>query len=133
MFLKVLASFLLLMNGVGAVYGGWMLISHPDGSGFGMPLSILQYSPFTDFFIPGIILFIVNGLGSLLVFVLLFRRVRKYEWYVIGEGAILTGWIFIQVILIRGVGAPHFIFGAIGLLLIITGWLLGRKELVISN
>ena len=120
--LTLLAAFLLVINGAGAIYGGWNLISHPDGSGFGIPLYILKYSPFDDFLIPGIILFVMNGVLSFVVLAMLIKKKRKYPWYVIGEGAILFGWIFIQVIMIRAVGVLHIIFGSIGILLIICGW-----------
>ena len=45
----------------------------------GLPLSILERSPFNDFLIPGIILFVVLGLvPSLLVFFLLKKTKNKF-------------------------------------------------------
>ncbi len=96
---------------------------YPDGSGFGMPLSILAHTPFHDFLIPGIILFVANGLSSFIVCTALFLNVRYSWWLVLAQGVVLVGWIVIQVILIQGVGFLHFLFGFVGLALIGAAWL----------
>ena len=54
--------FLLAFLGLGALFGGGILIISPSGDLFGMPLSMLGQSPFTSFLVPGIILFVVLGL-----------------------------------------------------------------------
>ena len=54
-----------LFIALGALGGGWGLITAPDGSNLGMPLSMLEHSPFPDFLIPGWILLTVLGLGNL--------------------------------------------------------------------
>ena len=51
--------------GVGAVAGGLGLALDPSGESVGIPLELLAETPFTTFLIPGIVLFAVNGLGSL--------------------------------------------------------------------
>ena len=63
-----MASVLLLFNGVGALFGGWSLIVHPDGSGLQLSMDWLRHTPFPDYLIPGVILFIANGLFSVYVF-----------------------------------------------------------------
>ncbi len=131
--LKVVAGLLLLINGLGALYGGWNLMTFPDGSGFGLPLSILQHSPFTDFFLPGLILFVFNGLCSIAVLAALWLNRAQYPWLVIGQGAILVGWIGIQILLIRGTGTLHWIFGGIGLLLMVSGALLVNANRKYAN
>lgn len=115
---------LLLINGIGALYGGGSLVLYPDGSGLKLPLSVLQFSPFSDFLIPGIILFSVNGVLSLIVFVCLIVEARHYAWFIIAQGSILFGWILTQVLMIQGIGTLHYIFGSIGLLLMLLGLLL---------
>ena len=127
-FLKSCVVTLLLANGVGALFGGTTLIVHPDGSGIGLPLSILRYSPFVDFLIPGIILFVTNGVCSFIVLLIVLRKMPRSYLYVMAEGAILTGWIIVQVIMIRGVGALHFIFGGIGLALMGCGWAMNGQS-----
>ena len=66
--------FLLGFLGVGALFGGGVLIVSPSGKLFGMPLSLLDNSPFTDFLIPGLILFIVLGLIPCLLVVGLLKN-----------------------------------------------------------
>ena len=121
---------LLLFNGVTATYGGWMLMRYPDGSGLEMPLSVLQDSPFKDFLIPGIILFVANGLSSLAIAWLVVLRVSHYEKLLMLQGIILMGWIIIQVILVQFVSYLHVLCIGIGLLMVATGLLLFRKNVV---
>lgn len=89
---------------------------------------MLATTPFTDFLIPGIILFVANGVFCMAVFFALVLKYKHSALLIVAQGAILTGWIVIQVILIQGVHALHFIFGGVGCLLIICGWLLFRQK-----
>ena len=57
-----LLLFLLSFHGLGAIIGGGIFIISPMGKLFGMPLSILDNSPFTNFLVPGFILFTILGL-----------------------------------------------------------------------
>ena len=127
-FFKVVAIALLLFNGVGALYGGWNLISHPDGSSLQLSLDWLKYSPFDDYLIPGLILFVMNGIGSLIAISSVVYRLRNYAIYVLLEGVILTGWIAIQILILRTVIGLHIILGITGLLLILCGWLMLKDE-----
>lgn len=124
--LKIFASFLLLVNGVGALYGSYHLIFFPDGSSLGMTTALLEHSPFADFFIPGIILLLSNGILSFIALYALIRNVKTYPLLLAAEGAILFGWIVIQIMMLRQVAALHIIYGLIGLLLILAGWRLRK-------
>lgn len=120
-FLKGLTSLLLVFNGIGAIYGGANLILHPDGSSMQMSLDWLKYSPFHDYFIPGIILFVANGVFSIFVLICALVNQRNYPMLVMAQGAILVGWIIIQIILIQTIIFLHWIMGAVGFALIILG------------
>lgn len=66
---------LLLFLGLGAIGGGAFLIISPSGKLIGgLPLSILEHSPFTDFLIPGIILFLILGIAPCLISLALIRK-----------------------------------------------------------
>lgn len=130
-FLKFITSLFLLFNGIGAIYGGVNLILHPDGSSIQLSPDWLKHTPFHDYLIPGIILFIANGVFSILVFISLLLNYRNYVWLVIAQGSILTGWIIIQVILIQTVYFLHFILGGVGIALITLGWI--QKQLNNKN
>jgi hypothetical protein len=48
--------------GLSGIAGGIGLIAQANGEPFGLPQGLLQYSPFHSYLIPGIILFVANGL-----------------------------------------------------------------------
>ena len=67
--------FLLLFLGLGALGGGALLIISPSGKLLGdLPLSLLARSPFPDFRIPGLLLFVVLGLFPCLLAVVLIQK-----------------------------------------------------------
>lgn len=115
---------MLIFNGIGALYGGGHLILYPDGSSIQLSLNWLENTPFHDYLIPGIILFIANGLFSLLAFGALIFNLKNSAWFVMAQGAIMSGWIVIQIILIQTVYFLHFIMGGVGISLAILGWIL---------
>lgn len=129
----ILAALLLLFNGIGALYGGWNLMMHPDGSSIQLTMDWLKHTPFRDYFIPGIILFIFNGLLSIFTFVALLLKLRHYSWLIMAQGAILIGWIIIQMLLIRTVYFLHYLLGGTGILLLLTGILLYRYHKGLSK
>lgn len=127
-FYKITASILLLFNGIGALYGGWHLISHPDGSSIQLSLDWLKHTPFQDYFIPGIVLFVANGLLSIFVFALILLKNKNYPLLIIAQGLILLGWIVIQILMVRTVYFLHIVMGTTGILLILIGWLIKNKR-----
>jgi len=122
-FLNIFASGLLLFNGIGALYGGWSLIAYPDGSNLQMPLEWLEHTPFSDYLIPGIILFIANGLCSIFVFAALLFKHPKTALLVMAQGLILVGWIVVQVLMVQKYHPLQLILGIVGIGLIATGYL----------
>lgn len=121
---------LLLFNGISACFGGWMLMRSPDGSDLNMTVDLLNDSPFSDYLIPGIILFVFNGLLSLAIAWLTVLNVKHFEKLIMTQGAILTGWIVIQVILLQTINYLHILFGSVGLLLITLGLILYKRGIV---
>lgn len=103
----------LLFLGVGALYGGGMLIAKPDGALLGMQQGWLDQSPFHDYLIPGIVLFIFNGLFPLFTCIGLVLRPdwpwanvfnlypnRYWAWtYSIYTGIIVIIWIIVQQVI----------------------------------
>ncbi len=65
---------LLAFLGLGALGGGGVLIVSPSGKLMGMPLSLLQHSPFRSFLIPGITLFLLLGVAPCLTAYALLKR-----------------------------------------------------------
>jgi len=93
---------LLSFLAVGAFFGGWLLM-HPaaDGSGLGMPAEWLQSSPFTSWFIPGLILLTVFGIGSVVAVVagLLRQWSAPYLTFAIGVGQMI--WITVELAMVQ--------------------------------
>lgn len=125
-----LAFWILIFNGLTACFGGLLLLIKPDGSALGMSIELLNHSPFTSFFIPGIILFTVIGLFSLWVSWLVLRNHEYAIPLIFVQGCLLLGWIIIQIILIQSLNYLHLVYGASGLLLIISALMLSRKGVV---
>lgn len=120
---KIFSVLLLAFNMLGAFYGGTSLILYPDGSDIQLDLNFLEHSPFKNYLIPGIILFCVNGLFSAFVLWQVVMNKRHAAKLIIVQGILLTGWILIQIMLIRSVFGLHFIMGGTGLSLIAFGCL----------
>jgi menaquinone-dependent protoporphyrinogen oxidase len=106
---------LCLAAGVSALFGGVVLTARPDGSILGMPLSLLEHSPFHDFLIPGLVLLLVLGVGNTWAAWLHLRR-RDYAAFgsLLGGGA-LTLWIIVQMILLRSVHPLQITYLLLGL------------------
>lgn len=126
---RLIAIILLLFNASSALFGGWTLMSDPSGDSLDMPLRFLEHSPFDDFLVPGIILFVAIGLLSFLFAVMVLLKFMNYSWLVILQGFILLGWLIIQIIMIRDFYGPlHILYISAGILLISTGWILARQD-----
>jgi len=65
---------LLALLGSRALFGGGVFIISPSGKLFGMPLSILDNSPFHNYLIRGIILFTILGTIPVVLVVALIKR-----------------------------------------------------------
>ena len=101
--------------GVGAVFGGLAAITNPKAP-LGIPIEILRSSPFSDFLIPGIILFTLIGLGNI-VCALMFRFKLRYQGYISSVFSwSLVIWIVVQCIMLNSIEALHIIFFIIGLI-----------------
>ena len=126
--LRAFSIFLLLFLSFGAFYGGLSLIIDPSGTKLGLPPETISLTPFENFLIPGIILFVVNGLLSLAIAVSVFLKVKRYEWFMICQGCLLAGWLTVEILM--GIFDPFMQYTCYGIsiLLIISGSLLLRNS-----
>jgi len=101
---------------VGALAAGILLMLFPSGSLLHTPQDMLKDAPFGDFFFPGIILFLVNGVGQLAAAYLTVKRHPRagYAGAVFGIGLMI--WIFVQVNMIGGRNVLQYSYFAIGVL-----------------
>jgi len=125
--------FLLAFLGLSAIGGGGALIISPSGVLLGgLPLSILERSPFNNFLVPGIILFVVLGfIPCLLVIALIKKPANKFAeyfnffkdmywaWsYSIYVAFALIIWIQVETLYVQGAGwlQTFYLFFAIPLI-----------------
>lgn len=100
---------LCLFAGVTAIGGGVELMWNPDGSFIRLPLSVLEHSPFSNFFIPGLLLAgLVGGINTLAALLVL-RRLPRGDAEAMVSGAVLVAWIVIEVLFLQHV---HWLHGA---------------------
>ena len=125
---KVAVALELLLAG-GALAGGAILFFSPDGSAFAMPLSMLDHSGFTTFLVPGLILFVVNGLFPLLSAVATLRRIPWASHSVVAVGVLLVGWITVQVALLRSFHPLHGAYLLLGFVIATLGVMIHRSPL----
>lgn len=125
---------LLALLGIGAIFGGGVLIISPSGELFGMPLSMLVNSPFSNFLLPGIILFSVLGLMPCwIVWALIRKPVYKiaeslnlftdmyWAWsFSIYTAFALIIWIQVEMTYLQSVHWSHtlYMFWAIAIVII---------------
>ena len=124
---------LLIFLGISGGGGGIALIVKPDGSIMQMPVSVLKGSFFTDFLIPGIILFLILGIFPLLTFLImmiepdwkLMQSLSIYQDRYVGwmfslfAGFGLIIWMNIEIAIIGFGAIIQVIYSILGLLLLI--------------
>ncbi len=100
---------------LGALGGAAFLVTSPDGSAMQWTVSMLAGSPFPDFFIPGLILGGVFGLGSLAVLVMGVARlpIAPFLAFAIGCGQMI--WIVVELAIIGEFSFLHPACFGIGL------------------
>lgn len=127
--LRTTAVVLLIVNSIGALGGGGSLIYDPSGEFMQLPLDFLANSPFSSYLIPGIILFVVNGLFSLFVAFATVNRWKFHPQLIVLQGILLAGWLSVQIMIIQVFYLPmHLPFYLIALALIIVGSILTREK-----
>lgn len=110
--------------GLGAVGGGLGLVMEPSGANLGIPLEMLEKSPFSTYLVPGIVLLVVNGLGSLVGAAATFTQHRHAGETAMALGVFLVAWIILQVYWFAGVHWLHALYFGLGLLELVLGrWL----------
>lgn len=118
---RIVSISLLLFTGVNAIVAGILFVIDPSGKKIGMSTSYLLHSPFSSFLIPGLTLLVVNGLLNIITAILCINKYKYYPVFIIVQGLLLSGWIIIQVMMVRDFNLLHFVMLSIGLLLIANG------------
>ncbi|HYN09727.1 MAG TPA: hypothetical protein VES67_20260 [Vicinamibacterales bacterium] len=127
-----------LSLGVGAIAGGAALMLGPRGEIIPLPLSSLIGTPFNTYFVPGLILFAVLGVGPLGAAAVAWRRHPTAPLLALGVGLALLIWIAAQIAFIGYSNDPPLqaVYLLLGLLIALvglswlrkTGWTVGRPS-----
>jgi hypothetical protein len=122
------AIYALGILGISAVVGAVPMILDPAGTPWQMPQNLLDASPFDSFLIPGIILFMANGVLSFASLIGVIRRDPGYGWWVMLQGVVLAVWLVVEIAMIRQVRGEHYLFGGLGVAMIASGVVLNREQ-----
>ena len=121
MILRIISIILLVFTGISACFGGIVLMMDPTGSIIQMPVELLKQSPFTNFLIPGLILLIIIGIGSIVTTVFVISKNKYFPKIITASGSALIIWIITQIFMLQSLSYLHFVYGGIGLILLILG------------
>ena len=125
---RIISIVFLIFNAITALFGGILLVIAPSGKLLQMPIKLLEYTPFTTFLIPGLILLIFNGLLSLLAAWVSIWKIKKYPSFIVMQGVIMLGWIVVEMLMLRVFYAPlHLPYLFTGTGLVVLGYVLLQK------
>ncbi len=143
---RSVSSYLLIMlvfiQMISALPAGWSLVTDPTGVSLGIPLDVLQQTPFSNFMWPGLFLFIFLGLFPALIFYGMVKRplfkaleklnlYKDYHWswtFSYYLGVILILWINMQLFFIREFFILQFVYSMLGILIIFITHLPSTKR-----
>lgn len=120
---RITGIVLLILNGISACFGGGSLVLDPSGGLLQMKLDIIQYTPFDNYFFPGLILLTVLGIGSLTTAILAIMKHRWYPKLMMLEGGAMAIWIVVQYLMISMFHPLQLIIAGMGLVIFSIGWL----------
>lgn len=118
-----------LFLGIGAVFGGGILVIDPSGDLLGLPSDIMQIPLFPNYLIPGIILLVCLGIWPLITaWGLITMRdcgwaerlniFKKLHWswaFSLYISITLIIWISVETYILNGVAFIHLFYIALGL------------------
>ena len=121
--LRYMLGGLLAFGLVNAFAGGYYGMAGAED----VPKEWLEGSPFHNYFIPGLVLFVVVGGSFLAAAIAVFARLPIARRVASAAGAIVLGWLVVETAIIGYVSwmQPATTIG--GLLILLLAWLLPRE------
>lgn len=115
---------LIVILGIGGVYGGASLVNDPTGKDLVLPLKWLQASPFHNYLIPGLILLTVLGIFPFAAAAALIMRSRGALTSARIIGYALIIWIAVEIYIVgyQPQSPLQLIFGLIGVLILLLAY-----------
>ena len=126
----VLSILLLLILSLGALGGGGFLIADPSGELIGISSDFLESTAFNSFLLPGIILFMILGLIPIFIIIWTIIRGKHYKWFIVAQGAILIGWLSIELMINIEFFLPllHYPLYSVAVLLMLLGFSIKKEN-----
>lgn len=113
--------------GVSAIVSGILFLLDPLGGLLAIPIEELEGTPFTDYRIPGLLLFVLIGLGNSIAFYVNRRQRGLVPYSAIFSGGVLMVWIVVQVLMIGLTFFLQPLFFSLGLFMVIVGIILIKR------
>lgn len=121
-----------LVVALSAMYSGARLVVDPTGAAIGLSPSLLAHAPFRDYTVPGIALAAAVGGSAMVAAILLMVRARNAQRASAIAGAILCGWIVVEVAMIRTFHPMQPTLLAVGLAQVALGlWPEARRDVAV--
>lgn len=126
--LSKILGYLQLFIGMGAVAGALPMILTPLGSEEALSIELLRNTPFTSYLIPGIVLFSINGVGSLVASYFSLKRLKPAGIMGMVFGIALIIWIIVQLYLMGFASWLQPLYFALGTLELLFGVIIYRRN-----
>ena len=110
----------LSFSALNAIAGGYYGLSGAEG----VPKQWLEGSPFTDYFIPSLVLLIVVGGSFVISAIAVLMGLRIARRAALSAGVIVLGWLTVQMAIIGYVSWMQPTTAVAGLLILILAWCL---------
>lgn len=125
---EILSTIISIFVAITSVIGAILLISGAENANLGF--SLLEGTPFTDFFIPGILLLLIVGTTSSIASFAFIKNINNKQYFSLVAGGVLTGWITIEMLVLN---QPHpttieYTYLFIGILLVLFSVFLIAKQ-----
>lgn len=107
---RIIAMIILLIIGINALAAGYGFMHDPTGNGIGIGRDYLRSNAiFHDYFVPGIVLFTVLGIGSIVVMLITWKKVQGFAFWILVQGTIYAIWIIVQLTMVTTFHLLHLV------------------------
>lgn len=120
-FPRVLILALAVFSALSSIAGGMELVIWHRGDHFLPPLDVLRFTPFHNYFVPGLILTLIVGGAQLLCVMAVYERRKSAPLACVLAGGTLSGWIGAEAAMIRTFHPLHGLYLFVGLTLLGLG------------
>jgi len=126
---KTLLVILLVFLSLSGLFGILFLID-PSGELVEMPISLLDKLPIDTFFLPGLFLLIVYGIGSSII---TYGLLRQLFWAPVAGlllGLVLIGWVIGQIILWGTPVMLQYIYLTVGVAIFLLSFIIRKQGIL---